>query len=214
MISRDENHIYHNGKEIFVSVTQHLQVAGLVDFSMVTRADLEFARLRGQHVHTAINMYLYEDLDFDSLDGLYKGYVQAFIRFCKEHSFIPTSSEEIVYCDILRTAGTYDLTGEWGGEPAMIEIKTPATMPITTALQVSAYLKFYNQNNSRPIDKAYGLHLRENGTYKLHKYKWWDDFKIFRNICKTNWWCLSNGIIPVGARSNPKTLELCKEIVG
>jgi hypothetical protein len=220
MVTRSLEHIYRNEKgEIYLSVTQQLQIAGLVDFSMVRPEDLEYAGLRGQYVHEAVHLYLYDDLDVESLDLAYKGYVKGFIKFSEEHSLLPISSEEIVYSDILRTAGAYDLVGwemgNFGGAPVMIEIKSTATMPITASLQASAYLKFYNQDkcSSDYIENAYGLHLQNNGTYKLYKYKWRDDFRIFQKICHINWWALSNKIIPVGAHNNENVYNLCELII-
>ncbi len=219
MITLDDNHIYRNDKgEIYLSVTQQLQIAGLVDFSMVKPEDLDFAKLRGKYVHKAINMYLYDDLDVGGLDGSYRCYVEGFVKFKEENGLLSYQSEEIVFNDVLKTAGTFDFIGSINSDLSsrayMFEIKTPQTMPLTTPYQVAAYVKLWNSMHDDKIYGGYGLHLLSTGNYRLYKYDLLKYGKKFINICHANWGALEDGIILMGAKSDPKTLELCKEIIG
>lgn len=220
MITCDSDHIYRNPEgEIYLSVTQNLIIAGLVDFSMCRPEDLEFAALRGQHVHQAVHLYWLDDLEVGSLDKAYKGYIEGFIKFIKENGIEVWSSEEIVYGELLRSAGQYDFitANKHNHNPCFYEIKTSSTVSAITRLQVAGYQLFYNADPEHELAKIYRracLHLRPNGTYKLIQYKDHNDEHIFRGICRANWWSLNNRIIPVGARSNEKVYNLCKEIIG
>lgn len=219
-IKRSKDHIYRNEKgEIFLSVTQHLQIAGLVDYSMVKPADLEFAALRGQYVHKAHYLYLLDDLEVGSLDKEYRGYCEAFVRFYKEQNIEVWDSENIVYSDDLRTAGTPDIicasfkSGDYAG--AVIEIKTPTILPKTIGLQTAGYKCLYNEMPSKEVAVVgrWALLLKNNGKYSLIKQVNKRDQGAFRNIVHANWYALSNGIIPIGAKTDPKTWELCKSII-
>jgi hypothetical protein len=212
MIILDDNHIYRNEKrEVYISVTQHLTIAGLQDFSMVRKEDLDHAAERGKHVHDACKLYAYDDLDVDSLDPAYKGYVEGYILFCNEHDFVIHQSEEIVYSDRLRTAGTFDIKGTLDGKPMSADIKTSAIVSPTTGLQLAGYQLLDNKGFSH----RYCIHLLPNGKYKPIPYTDPRDKQIFQSICHVNWHALATlRTIPVGAKSDPKVYELCREIVG
>lgn len=217
MITRDRSHVYRNDEgEIYISTTQHLFIAGLVDFSMVRQEDLDYAALRGTYVHDALKLHMWSDLDIESLDESYKGYVQAGILFLKENMIDVWGTEEIVFDDGIRTAGEYDLIGSVDGKDwTVYEFKTPATLPATTGLQLEGY-KFLLKGADAPIRylelKKKAVLLRPNGTYRIHEYK--DNLlSWFRAIVKSNWSALNAGIIPIGAKSNQKVYALCEKII-
>lgn len=216
MISLDNKHIYRNEKgEIYLSCTQHLVIAGLVDFSMVNKEDLEYAGLRGKHIHRAHYLYLLDDLDVESLDESYRGYCNAFIKFYKEQNIEVWDSENILHSDTLLTAGSFDLMCSLNGYGSVVEFKTSATMPKTVGLQTAGYKILWNQN--KPKNKVlfrYGVHLKKTGKYTIHRCEDSNDNRIFENIVRTNWYALSKGIIPIGARSNDNVYNLCKSITG
>lgn len=218
MITCDVNHIYRNDEgEIYLSVTQQLIIAGLVDYSMVRREDLDFAALRGQYVHEASNMYLHDDLDLELIDDSYRGYVEGFVKFVTENGLTVWRSEELVWDEKLRTAGRFDFIGTLrplNSLPILFEIKTTASISPTVKLQTAAYKLFYERRDSSvtPTQRSC-LHLMKNGNYKLIKYIDRNDGHAFCNIVRGNWWALNNGIIPIGAKSDPKIWELCKTII-
>lgn len=216
MITRDENHVYRDkdGK-IFLSVTQHLCISGLVDFSMVKKEDLDFAALRGHHVHKAHYLYLLDDLDIDCLDESYKGYCEGFIKFYKENNIEGWDSESILSSDSLRTAGSFDLICKFGNQGSVVEFKTSTTMPKTIGLQTAGYKRLWNANHPQNIViQRYGIQLLKTGKYRIHHCSDSNDNKIFKNIVHNNWWALNKGIIPVGAKSNENVYNLCKIITG
>lgn len=222
MIHRDESHIYRDESgKIFISVTQNLAIAGLVDFSMVKPVDLEYARLRGQYIHDAIDKHLLDDLDIEApeLEG-YRDYIKAYIQFEKDHQWEAYKSEGIVYDELLRTAGQFDQVGKKGNNIGgyrltVLDIKTAVTVSEVARLQLAAYQDFYNQDqeNENKITARICLQLLPTGKYKVFWYKDKQDIHIFKCICRTNWWALSNRIIPMGAQKDKKVLALCQEII-
>jgi hypothetical protein len=214
MITRDNNHIYRDdGGEPYISVTQHLQIAGLVDYSMCRTEDLIYAAERGKYVHEAINMYLYDDLDVEGLDESYRGYVQAAIKFLE--SITVLSSEEIVCDPDLRTAGQYDLIGRCDLMKTLVEFKTCSTLPSTTSLQLSGYkhLDYVYGNRDEPIMRRMAVLLKNNGSYTVHEFKDKNE-PWFVRIARNNWAALNAGIIPLGAKASDETYNLCREIIG
>lgn len=215
MVTREDQHIYRNEQgKIYLSCTQHLTIAGLVDFSMVRAADLEYAGQRGGFVHRAHYLYLLDDLCVESLDESYKAYCEAFIKFYKEQSVEVWDSENILHSDKLMTAGSFDMIGKFNGVGSVFEFKTSATMPKTTGLQLAGYKTLWNENKPKNlVINRWGVHLLKTGKYKLQRYEDTREKDIFKNIVKTSWWSLSNKIIPLGAKNNPETYQLCKSIV-
>lgn len=218
MVTRDDNHVYRNDQgKIYIGVTSHLQIAGLVDFSMVNPVDLGHAKARGGYIHEAVRLFLNDDLDMgDSMEG-YKGYVNAFIKFSKDHQLKVWDAEKILHISLLRTAGQFDFVGEISSDNAgyghMFEVKATAIMPPTAPLQVAAYVKLWNNNRENKIFGGYGLHLKNKGTYRLYKYDLSKYMPWFDSIVRCNWNALSEGIIPLGAKTNENTHNLCKSII-
>jgi hypothetical protein len=216
-INRDENHIYRddNGK-IYLSVTQHLQIAGLIDFSMVTPQALDIASERGTYVHDAVNLWLDDDLDMDSIDNSYLRYVNGAISFLENSDFESWESNLMVWSERLRTAGETDLLGEMRKSPAILDWKTGVKSP-TTPLQLSAYSFLYNESNpnNKKHFKLLEINLTSDGKYRIadHTNNYRQYIGIFQSICKMNWWALSNGVVPVGAKNDPNIYELCKTII-
>lgn len=217
MISRDQDHIYRNEKdEIYLSCTQHLQIAGLVDFSMVRPEDLNHARDRGLHVHAATKLYLNNDLDLcDPMEG-YRGYVEAFIKFCLEHNINAWDAESLLWSDRLKTAGEFDFVSDFKGlqSPTLFEIKTTSVMPLTTPIQIAAYITLWNERKTQMIVRGCGIHLKNNGKYSLYEYNPAKYAPWFQSIVRCNWNALSEGIIPTPAKSDQKIFNLCQEIIG
>lgn len=221
MITRDKDHIYRNEKgEIYISMTQHLQIAGYVDYSMVPFEVLETARIRGGHVHDANYLLINDDLDLsEPLDKTYAGYVNAFMRFCEETQIKPWAGEELVWSDELRTAGGFDLVGSIGFDKHatghVFEAKTTAVYyEHTTALQVAGYIHMWNKTRKKKLFKGWGLHLRKNGTYRLHevdikKYDPW-----FQAMVYSNWCAVNDGLMTVGVKGSEEITALCNLITG
>lgn len=216
MITRDDQHVYRDSQgKIYIGVTSHFQIAGLVDFSHVNPCDLAFAAQRGSFVHQAHYLYLLDDLDLDSLNESYKCYCEAFIKFYKEQNVEVWDSENIISSDKLRTAGSFDLVCSLNGTGSVVEFKTSATMPDTTCLQTAGYKILWNENKPRNIIvNRWGVHLLKTGKYKMYRYEDKSDEQAFINMVRFNWWALSKLKKPsTRAKSDEKIYSLCKSII-
>jgi hypothetical protein len=158
-------HRYELDGQRLPSVTQILQSAGLIDYSMVPRDLLEKAKARGTRVHLAC-AYLDEgDLDPRSVSEEDAGYVAAYERFKRETSFEPRLIEHRVYHRSLRYAGTLDRTGTIGQQLFLIDIKTGDPQP-SAFVQLAAYHACCLFEDF-VFCRRRVLHLRADGTYAL-----------------------------------------------
>lgn len=216
MLTRNKNHIYRDGNgKILISVTQHLNISGLQDFSMIRPEVLAHAATKGQHIHQAHYLYLLDDLCVDSLDPAYKGYCEAFIKFYKEQNIEVWDSENIISCKRLMTAGSFDLICSFNSVGSVIEFKTCATMPETTRLQTAGYKILWNGNKSNNlVINRYGVHLLKTGKYMIYRYEDRSDEQAFKNMVNFNWWVLSNfKNPPIGAKNSDSVYALCQSII-
>ena len=213
MVNRDSNHIYRNeAGKIYISVTQHLVIAGWSDFSMIDADTLEYASDMGTFVHEALNMYVEDDLDLYSIKGqLYEPYVLAGIKFLKENNVKVWDCNVLVWDDQLRTAGEMDFTGTLRNDARMIifDWKTGAKTK-TTAIQLSGYGCL---NSKEVIPKLLEVQLKKNGKYSTEYHDHNKEKGAFKSICRSNWHALARGIIPVGAKNNENVHNLCKTII-
>ena len=161
----EASHLYKlDGKEI-PSVTQILQGAGLVDYSMLDEATRNFAMGRGSAVHLATELYDQNDLDMDSLDPCLLPYLSAWQQFRKDTGFKPNIIEGVVANILYEYAGTFDRTGFLNNQRIIIDIKSN-DIPWWTALQLAAYEKCLPDYYAR-----YAIALRKDGTYRLKPFR-------------------------------------------
>lgn len=160
-------HRYRVGDREFISVTQAMAEAGLID----TRWFTEDAAARGTYVHAAIQLHHEGDLAEDSLDPLLRPYFDAYLTFLTETGFQVDACEERLCDETLGYAGTLDLRGRLPRKALrfpgidIIDVKT-GTVPAHVGPQTAAY--------ARMLPRALGatrwrwaLHLREDATYSL-----------------------------------------------
>lgn len=166
-----EEHAYHFDGVRIPSVTQVLQPVGF-DYSSIPFGTLEHAAQRGTAVHLATEFYDDGDLDEDSIDPEILPYVEAWRRFREESGFVVWRSEVRVHSARHGFAGTFDCLGVLNGKMCIVEKKTTATLHPSTAIQVSAYLRAYNEGLPREeqAKRCYSVHLRRDGTYRLDEH--------------------------------------------
>lgn len=169
-------------------VTEILRYSGVTDFSAIPAATLEYAQTRGTAVHSACHFLDEEDLDWSTLDPAIEGYVRAWERFKSESGFVPDMIEQSVYCPTYQYRGTLDRTGTMGDKKVLIDIKTGPPGP-SAALQTAAYAACLTGTFAR-----YAVHVREDGSYKLHSYTDRNDIAIFRSYIATMRWEQNNKI--------------------
>jgi hypothetical protein len=153
------------------SVTEILSATGLAaDFSFVKPDVLEWARARGTALHRAIEYHAKGTLDVDSLHPEIVGAFKAYLRFRLDTGYEAFASELELVHDQWGFMGHPDTVGELNGGLAVIDYKMTASFdkPYVT-LQTAGYGMLWNHHHQdRPVEKRFGLHLRKDGTYRLH----------------------------------------------
>lgn len=163
-----ESHTYRVGDRVLPSVTQLLRPIGF-DYDTVPPNTLQHAAERGTAVHLATEFYDDGDLDEESIDLEILPYVEAWRLFRRESGFEVYRSEVRVYSERHQFAGTFDCLGVLNGKLAIVEKKTTAVLHPSTAIQVSAYMRAFNEGKPREeqAKRCYSVHLRRDGTYRL-----------------------------------------------
>lgn len=132
-------HVYRlDGRET-VSVTGVLKAMGLVKLGAVPAPILERARTRGQDVHQLLHYYNENDLDPDSVDERYRGYLDAWMRFCRERGFRILLCERRIASRKHRVCGTLDALGIMDGYGVLLDFKTGSPDDVAADLQTAAY---------------------------------------------------------------------------
>ena len=167
----DESHTYRWDGSVVPSVTQLLKPVGF-DYDSIPRHIVQHASERGTAVHAATEFYDDGDLDEDSVDLEILPYVQAWRLFREQSGFQVFRSEVRVYSERHGFAGTFDCLGVLNRQLAIVEKKTTAQLHPSTAIQVSAYMRAFNEGKPREeqAKRCYSVWLRRDGTYRLDEH--------------------------------------------
>lgn len=130
------SHTYRVGERMIPSVTQVLKAVENFDF--VAPAVLERAREFGSHVHQAVDLFNRGELDEEALDAGLAPYLAGWKLFLSHSGFVVTHTEERVYNERLKYAGTLDARGTWKGTTWLIDLKSGA-VPRSVGAQCAAY---------------------------------------------------------------------------
>lgn len=157
------------------SVTEVIAAAGIgPDFSGIPehiRAErLERASRIGKAAHAAIDLLEQGDLDESSLHPLVAPRVVAYQRFLKDTGFRRTHGEFLVRSNRWRYIGHGDAAGFLGAERIGIDAKATAVFDHdSTSIQgKGGYGIAYNEEHpTAPIKRWFGLHLRDDATYRF-----------------------------------------------
>lgn len=121
----------------------------------------------GTQVHNAIEKILKgEELRWIESDGHvnYNTYVWkmilSFFEFWTTHKPKLIMSEEFMYSDIHKYSGTLDLLLEIDGKIWLVDIKTSTSIHTSHYLQMSAYVKAYEEKYNEKVDKTGILWLK------------------------------------------------------
>lgn len=162
----EELHEYHwNGKKV-PGVTTIL--APMSSWDMVPEDIMRRAQEFGTHVHTAIDLMLKDDLDYDSLDPALKPYVDAAAKFIDERNAEIEASEIKLFSDKRKFAGTADAVLRIPAknyQRLLVDWKTGMAKPITVGPQTSAYADMYKEMFGKTPQRGC-VNLLPNGTYK------------------------------------------------
>jgi len=175
-----ESHTYRVDGRVLPSVTQVLKPVGF-DYDTVPFHILNHAAQRGTAVHLATEFYDDGDLDEESIDPEILPYVNAWRLFREESGFVVDRSEVRLYSKRHGYAGTVDAIGFIRGRRIMVEKKTTAQLHPSTAIQVSAYYRAYNDSvpSAWRVRSACSVWLRRDGTYRFDAYDPLDHWAAF-----------------------------------
>lgn len=179
----EEKHEYRLDGTLIPSVTQILEV--VTDYANVPRDILMRAAQRGTFVHKAVELHCKGTLDIFSLDEEIADRYFAYVKFEKESRFKPTATEQRVFSDKYRYAGTFDLIGPdviTGRGQALIDIKTTAQVMPGVGPQLAAYEQAYRETNNIRANarlNRYALMLRADGSYETIPYNDKKDWSVF-----------------------------------
>lgn len=155
-------------------VTTVLRLAGIApDFSAIPPAILEHARVRGTAVHAACEAIDCGGEHVPSLDAEdITGYVAAYRLFLSEANFAVIDCEQRLTHPTLGYTGQYDAKGWLNNHRTILDRKATATVAPAVAIQLAAYELMHNAVlPDEPVAMRVALHLRRDGTYRLHRYQ-------------------------------------------
>ena len=182
-----EEHLYFYDGLHVPSVTQVLE-----PYTGLQWADpdaLKAAQEFGTHVHEACHLYDIGTLDYDAMladepNGSVLSYLHGWIQFVESSGFVVLESEEMVYNERLKYAGTFDRIGMFPDKKrkVQIDIKTGASMPRTVGPQTAAY----NEAMGERFPRYCCLLTPDN--FSLHPLTDPADFSIFRAALTLHRW--------------------------
>lgn len=165
LIFYDDKHVYEVDGVKIPSVSEIIRFISRESYADVNQYKLDIAAERGTKVHKLCEQMI----KFGECEAGYDlvGYVQAFVLFCKEHSFEMQHSEKALACE--EYAGTVDLVGTVDGEQAVVDLKTVSAVvkPLVKA-QLNAYKRLVEHNGLPEVKCLYCLQLMANGKYRLY----------------------------------------------
>lgn len=149
------------------------------DFSRVDPATLEAKRALGVAVHLACELDDQGELDDDGTDPRVLGFVAGWRRFRADTGAAILANEQRLYHPALRYAGTLDRlaylrTGDDAHAAAWIlDLKTGDEAHPSFGVQLSGYellLRAQRGEDGHTDLRRGTVHLREDGTYRLHRF--------------------------------------------
>lgn len=186
--------------EAVPSVTEVLDMNGLVDFSMIQPEVLEEARLRGSAVHTWIELVTEHP---DSIRGVdppdqIRPYVLAWEKWIAECGFEIKQAETAVVDPIYRYAGTFDALG-WlplRKKRALVDYKARYGLTPEIGPQLAGYLRAIPHHLVEPGEpiERYALLLRKDGSYRFEPFTSRHDDHDFLAAVRIAHWKLRNGL--------------------
>ena len=183
-----EAHEYRYDGNVLLSVTQMLEMVGLV----ITKWFTEVSAIRGSVSHLITQLVDEGGVDESTVDPELEGYYRAYLKF-KEDCGPKWTHIETMYADpYVGVAGTVDRVGSLlvPGQPnrhrVILDIKTGSPQP-WHAVQLAGYKHLVSRQqvlsgtDSRYVgkQKRFGLYLKKTGKYTLTEYSDRKDEAIF-----------------------------------
>lgn len=173
-----------NGKPV-PGVTQVL--APMSSFEHVPPEVLADKSALGTAVHACCEFLDQDDLDESSMREEWVPYVEAYKKFLFECKPKWSHIEDKVFHNKLHYAGTLDRAGELFDYPAIVDLKTVATLHAVVGIQLAAYEAAVDLKTRKKV-RRYALQLKPDGTYRLEEYKEAGDFGVFTSLLAVHNW--------------------------
>lgn len=184
----EPTHVYRLGDRVLPSVTTIIKPVG-IDYSAIAPDVLERKRQLGSAVHKACELDDEDDLDDETLPELLAPYVAAWRRFKTETRALVLLNERRLYHPRLLYAGTIDRLITLLGDLWVIDLKTAADPAPSYGIQTAAYHELVEAHEPGRGEARRGtVHLRDDGTYKLHEYRNPNDLAAFRALLTLHSW--------------------------
>lgn len=163
----DEGHVYEYDGVVIPSVSELLRFLSREVYGDIDKFTLDHAAERGTAVHAAT-----EELDKTGsveVPDDCAGYIEAYARFRKEHKADWLYIEKPIAHPGFLFAGTIDRAGEVDGTPAILDIKTTATVKKSLVkAQLNGYKLLTETIGFKPV-KLFCLQLLKTGKYRLYE---------------------------------------------
>jgi hypothetical protein len=164
-------HEYRWQGRVLPHVTEILKAANVRRPIPCDPATLRLAGWRGSLIHAA-TLQVDAGVSSDPLSPALAGYVEAYASFCSAHVFVASQTwSEQPLCDpALGIAGTPDRVGFVGEalHGAVLDLKTGEVEP-SIGVQLAAY-RCLLRANGMPVAHRLSVHLRPNGSFRVHEY--------------------------------------------
>ena len=182
-----ESHVYRLNGKIIPSVTGILSDAGLFDYRGVPPEVMEAARLFGQAVHRATELYDMESLDMATVNEPLIPYLEAWKKFRADFKVViyPSWIEKPI-CSYKYQFGTIpDRICSIGNKVTLIEVKSTATIQKAVAIQMGGQEIVVEENYGK-VRQRIAVQLKPDGTYRIEEFKNPTDKTVF--ISALNVW--------------------------
>jgi len=161
----DQEHKYTLDGDELPSVSELCRFLSREVYGDIMQYTLDNAADRGTKVHKAcevLDLYGKVEVSDDILS-----YLQAYLKFRKEHVVHWDSVEYAVHHPEDRYAGTIDRAGVLDGKAVIVDLKTTYAVQKRLALaQLNLYRRMLERGGCKHYD-LYILHLQKDGEYKL-----------------------------------------------
>jgi hypothetical protein len=183
------------------SNTQVLRDSGIVRFDGIPEFVLERARRRGSDVHALAHYANEGDLDWNSVDPGYRGYLDAWLECKRQRCIAPLLCEYRVASRRHRVAGTIDLLAEIEGDGWLLDYATGDPVACGKQLQTAGYLGMameWASGDPRLADvlgqhkrwRRASVRLMKTGIFRFREYDDQRDYSRFQTLASA--WHIRN----------------------
>ena len=205
MIELDENHIYRVDGLVVPGVSEILSTGGLVDLWGIPPFSLEAAKKLGTAVHFTCQHYDTGRLREQTVDMGIRPYLDAYIKFKREHCVEVIENEKSYYSAKWGFCGTLDRVFAIKGKIILCDLKTTTTMHPARDVQSAGYKLLYQETSGQKINQRWALQLLP-GQYKVWPAKNSFDESVFISALQVYKWRKNNGCL--------KEKEMEREVFG